>query len=125
MLPDCGEDSIIEMKNSEKEIFSSFCVFIVFHFQVSIFVIVLVGFFPIGWILAPTSSYYPASGGTGEETVLHVVKNVVAPNSATEKPVLMSVDIYSDAAIGVYLWEHIFKGRSPVAKLCRPRNNLK
>ena len=24
---------------------------------------------------------------------------------------VLSVDIFSDAAIGIYLWEHIFKGR--------------
>ncbi|OQV22242.1 Transmembrane protein 5 [Hypsibius exemplaris] len=77
---------------------------------VSILVIVLLGVLPIGWILSPTNSYFPTDG-TGHESVLHVVKNVVVQPDSTEAPVLMSVDIYADAAIGVYMWEHMFKGR--------------
>lgn len=74
-------------------------------------------------ILSPTSSYFPVEG-TGSESILHVVKSVVVQNSVPEVPLLMSADIYSDAAIGVYLWEHVFRGIRLIADLNGRRSRL-
>ena len=89
--------------------FLSGCCFV----AVGILVVVLLGVLPIGWILSPSSAYFPVSGdATGQETILNVVQSVVGQSQVTDKPVSMAVDIYADAAIGVFLWEHIFKGKS-------------
>lgn len=80
-------------------------------FVVMVVIVISVG--PISLLI------FPPSVVTSHDQV--VVQHGVAPlqkeEDRTTKPLrVLSVDIFSDAAIGIYLWEHIFRGEGISAR---------
>ncbi|GAV03003.1 hypothetical protein RvY_13494 [Ramazzottius varieornatus] len=75
-------------------------------FVVMVVIVISVG--PISLLIFPPSVVTSHS----QVVVQHGVASLQKEEDRTTKPLrVLSIDMFSDAAIGIYLWEHIFRGK--------------